>query len=64
MWTVVYLAQSKIEADKIENALVEHGVLVRIRSIGRDKSGQGVFEILVPQPEIDDAYLVLTSVIF
>ena len=63
MWTVVYLAQNKMEADKIENALSEHGVLVRIRSIGKDKNGQGVFEILVPRPEIDDAYIILTSVI-
>jgi hypothetical protein len=64
MWTVLYLAQSKIEADKIENALNEVGVLVRVRNIGKDKSGHGIFEIMVPQSEIDYAYPVLTSVIF
>jgi hypothetical protein len=64
MWTVVYLAQSKIEADKIENALVDAGVLVRIKSIGKDKNGQGVFEVRVPQSEIDYAYPILTSVIY
>jgi hypothetical protein len=64
MWTVVYLAQSKIEADKIENALVDAGVLVRIKSIGKDKNGQGVFEVRIPQSEIDYAYPILTSVIY
>ena len=64
MWTVLYLAQSKIDADKIENALNEAGVLVRVRSIGKEKNGQGLYEIMVPQSEIDYAYPILTSVIF
>jgi hypothetical protein len=64
MWTVVYLAQSKVEADKIENALVDAGVLVRIKNIGKDKKGQGVFEVRVPQSEIGYAYPILTSVIY
>lgn len=65
MWTVLYLAQGREEADKIENALMEAGVLVKVKGIGKDKSsGQGVFEISVPQSEIDYAYPVLTSVIY
>ena len=64
MWTVVYLAQSKMEADKIQNALDDAGVLVKIRGIGKDKNGQRVYEIMVPQSEIDYAYPILTSVIY
>jgi hypothetical protein len=64
MWTVVYLAQSKAEADKIENALVDAGVLVRIKNIGKDKNGQGVFEVRVPHSDIEFAYPILTSVIY
>lgn len=64
MWTVLYLAQGREEADKIENALIDAGVLVKVKGIGKDKSGQGVFEISVPQSEVDYAYPVLTSVIY
>lgn len=64
MWTVVYLAQSKIEADKIEKALDEAGVLVKIRGIGKDKNGQRIYEVMVPQSEIDYAYPILTSAIY
>ena len=64
MWTVLYLAQGKEEADKIENALIEAGVLVKVKGIGKDKKGQGIFEISVPQSEVDYAYPVLTSVIY
>lgn len=64
MWTVVYLAQSEEEAEKIKNAMVDQGVLVKTRSVCRSKSGQAMYEILVPQAEVEDAYNVLTSVIY
>ncbi len=64
MWTVVYVAQSKPELDKVEGALTEQGVLVKIRQIGKSKNGQTIFEILVPQAEVDDASVVLTSIAF
>jgi hypothetical protein len=64
MWTVLYLAHGKSEADKIENALIDAGVLVRVKNIGRDKNGEGIFEILIPESEIDYAYPVLTTVIY
>jgi hypothetical protein len=64
MWTVLYLAHSKAEADKIENALIDAGVLVRVKNIGREKNGEGIYEILVPESEVDYAYPVLATVIF
>jgi hypothetical protein len=54
MWTVVHIAQNKIEADKIENALTEQGVLVKVRQLGKSKNGQALYEILVPQAEVED----------
>jgi hypothetical protein len=61
MWTVVYLAHGKQEADKIQNALTEQCILVKVKSIGKAKNGNGIFEILVPQLEVEDAYAVLSS---
>ena len=64
MWTVLYLAHSKEEADKIENALIDAGVLVRVKNIGKAKNGEGIYEILIPESEVDYAYPVLATVIF
>ena len=64
MWTVVHVAQNKTEADKIENALTEQGVLVKVRQLGKNKNDQALYEILVPQAEVDDACMVLTSITY
>lgn len=64
MWTVVYVAQSRQETEKIQSALSNQGVLVKIRQIGKEKDGHGLFEILVPQTEVDDAYTILTSITY
>lgn len=64
MWTVVHVAQSKMELDKIEKALSEQGVLVKTRQIGKNKNGQALFEVLVPATEVDDASAVLTSITY
>ncbi len=62
MWTVVHVAQSKIEVEKIQKALKDQGVLVKIRQIGKSKNGQVLYEIIVPNSEVDDACSVLTSI--
>lgn len=64
MWTVVHVAQSKIEVEKIQKALCDQGVLVKIRQIGKSKNGQVLYEILVPNSEVDDACVVLTSITY
>lgn len=64
MWTVVYIAQSKLELDKIGDALKEQGLLVKIRQIGKSKNGQALYEILVPKSEVNDASIILTSITY
>lgn len=64
MWTVVHVAQSKNEVEKIQKALCDQGVLVKIRQIGKSKNGQVLFEVLVPNCEVDDACSVLTSITY
>ncbi|MDF2674487.1 MAG: glutamate decarboxylase [Clostridiales bacterium] len=64
MWTVVHVAQSKIEVERIQKALDDQGVLVKVKQIGKSKNGQVLFEILVPNSEVDDACVVLTSITY
>lgn len=64
MWIVIYVAQNDVEKDKIENALTSQGILTKARKIGKNKNGNGLYEILVSQTEADDACMILTSVIY
>ena len=59
MWTVVYIAQSKDGAEKLQSMLREQGVLVKMRRIGKSKNNDGLYEILVPEMEIEDARVIL-----
>ena len=59
MWTVVYIAQSKDGAEKLQSMLREQGVLVKMRGIGKSKNNDGLYEILVPEMEIEDARVIL-----
>lgn len=59
MWTVVYVAQSKDGAAKLQGMLSDQGVLVKTRQIGRTKNTDGLFEVLVPETEVEDACVIL-----
>jgi type III secretory pathway lipoprotein EscJ len=59
MWTVIYVAQSEDGASKLQGILGEQGVLVKTRQIGKTKSQDGIFEILVPETEVEDACTIL-----
>lgn len=64
MWTVVYVARNTQESDKIAKALSDNGVLVKLRQIGKKEGTKSVFEILVPQTEVEDASIVLTTLAY
>lgn len=59
MWTVIYVAQSKDGADELQDMLCNQGVLVRTHQIGKGKNSDGLFEILVPETEVEDARIIL-----
>ena len=59
MWTVIYVAQSKDGATKLQGMLSEQGVLVKTRQIGKSKNSDGLYEVLVPETEIEDARIIL-----
>lgn len=56
MWTVVYMTQDKSKVDRILSLLDEHKIMTmqKTRGVESDESGL-VYEILVPQTEIETA---------
>lgn len=57
MWTVVYMAHNKEDAEKIKRDLSEEGFLVKIRPIGKEDNR--VYEVLVPNGEVEEVHEVL-----
>lgn len=59
MWTIIYIATGRSQADKIRSTLLDGGVLADVRPIGFASSGDGLFEILVLESEAEEANLIL-----
>ncbi|SHK53913.1 glutamate decarboxylase [Paramaledivibacter caminithermalis] len=59
MWTVIYIAHQEKDAYSIKDKLSSEGFLVKIRSVG--SSNDGIFELLVPEAEADEAHNVLND---
>lgn len=60
MWTVIYIAQNKKMADKIERLLTEEGMLVKVQPISKKlESENGYYEVLVPEGEAEEAQNIL-----
>ena len=63
MWTVVYIAPSLREAEKIEKLLSTEGFLVKLRTIGLPQTNDACsVEILVPESEVDEALEIINSI--
>ena len=60
MWTVVYMAQSKEIATKLEELLTIEGILVKLRPINKNhNNNDNYFEVLVPEAEVQEAHSVI-----
>lgn len=60
MWTVVYMAQSKEIAAKLQELLTEEGILVKIRPISKNHdNNDNYYEVLVPEAEVEEAHSVI-----
>ncbi|MCT4564568.1 MAG: hypothetical protein N4A68_09725 [Maledivibacter sp.] len=59
MWTVIYVTHQEKDAERIKDKLSLEGFLVKIRTIG--KKEDGMFELLVPEAEADEAHNVLSD---
>lgn len=54
MWTTIYVATDKKQADSVENSLKAEGFLVKVKSV-YDSDTESLFEILVLKYEAEDA---------
>lgn len=60
MWTVIYMAQSKEIATKLQELLTKEGILVKLRPVSKEEGKSNVyFEVLVPETEIEEAHGVI-----
>ena len=56
MWTAVYMAQDKAQAEAVRNAIEEKNIIVMLRNIRvPDKAVEDCYEILVPAAELEQA---------
>ena len=62
MWTVVFIAPTKAEAEKIREILSREGILVKLKLIGQPQQGANCsVEILVPEAEADEALEIINT---
>ena len=60
MWTVVYMAQSKEVAMKLQELLANEGILVKLRPISKNhENNDNYYEVLVPEAEVEEAHSVI-----
>lgn len=60
MWTVVFMAQSKEIATKLQDILTAEGILVKLRPISKNHENTDCyFEVLVPESEVEEAHGVI-----
>lgn len=60
MWTVVYMAQSKEFATKLQELLEKEGILVKLRPISKNhENNDNYYEVLVPEAEVEEAHSVI-----
>jgi len=63
VWTVVYIAISKNEAERLKKILTTEGFLVKLRAIGLPQANNACsVEILVCESEVDEAMEILNSI--
>ncbi|HHV60228.1 MAG TPA: hypothetical protein GXX49_08095 [Clostridiaceae bacterium] len=60
MWTVVYMAQSKEIATKLQDLLTKEGILVKLSPISKNRDNNDTYyEVLVPESEVEEAHSVI-----
>ena len=59
MWTVIYIASNKKQAEFLKNLLCSEGVLANTSAVGNAASSDGMFEILVLESEVDEEHAII-----
>ncbi len=59
MWTVIYIAMNRAQAEILKDKLSKEGILAQIRPVGVATVGDGMHEVMVLKSEAADAQIVL-----
>lgn len=60
MWTSIYIANNKKQADHLKQLLSAEGILANIRPVGlAAATGDGMFEIQVLESEVEEAQAIV-----
>ena len=59
MWTVVYIAANRAQAEMLKNLLFSESILANIRPVGLAALGDGLYEVLVLESEANEAHAIL-----
>ena len=59
MWTVVYIAVNRVQAETLKNLLTSEGILAETRPLGAAGIGDGAHEIVVLHSEVAEAQEIL-----
>lgn len=62
MWTVVYVTQNFVAAEKVKLLLEQANILVKMRNTAEDETQPDTFEILVPDTEIQQAHGIIIDI--
>ncbi len=61
MWTVVYIAHCQKTSQALADKLIENGMLAKVRQSGNTGNGNAMYEVIVPETEVEDAAEILGS---
>ena len=65
MWIVVYMAQSRETAERVQHMLEKHNLIVKMRSLNNgDASSFDCCELLVPESEVQQALSLIIDANF
>jgi len=59
MWTVIYIASNRAQAEMLKELLISEGILADIRPSGISMLGDGVHELVVLGSEVEEAREIL-----
>jgi hypothetical protein len=60
MWTAIYIASNRVQAETLKNLLCNEGILANMRPAGvAGTQGDGMFEILVLESEATEAHAII-----
>lgn len=62
MWTSIYVANNKAQADKMQMALETEGFMTNVRSVGHEALHSAIFEVQVLESEAEEAQSVICRV--